>query len=112
MSLQHISKSCHSLKEIQNISNFNYVFLSPIFDSISKTGYTQAFSRTELLQAKNAGIINEKIIALGGITPENMLQITDYGFGGIAILGGLWGDFDKTGDMQELLQRFKKFVHL
>ncbi|MCL2327417.1 MAG: thiamine phosphate synthase [Bacteroidetes bacterium] len=111
-SLRHTSKSCHSLNEIKNISQFNYVFLSPIFDSISKNGYTKAFSHEELLQAKNEGIINEKVIALGGITPENIPQVVEYGFGGIAILGGLWSDFEKTGDVQGLLQRFKKFVYL
>ena len=108
----HTSKSCHSIEEIKNISQFDYVFLSPIFDSISKNGYTKAFSHEELLHAKNEGIINEKVIALGGITPENMQKIVDYGFGGVAILGGLWADFENTGDVQELLQRFEKFVYL
>lgn len=126
----HISKSCHSLEEVKNAFgccaldpqrrspqrsqslNCNYVFLSPIFNSISKNGYNKAFSHEELLQAQREGIINEKVIALGGITPENSEQIAKYGFGGVAILGALWANFEKTGDMQELLQRFKKFVHL
>ncbi|MDR1761478.1 MAG: thiamine phosphate synthase [Bacteroidales bacterium] len=108
--LQHKSKSCHSLEEIKNISQFDYVFLSPIFDSISKSGYSKAFSHEELLQAKNAGIISEKVIALGGIMPENISKIVNYGFGGIAILGGLWADFEASGDIQSLLQRFENFV--
>lgn len=103
---QHTSKSCHSLEEITNISQFNYVFLSPIFDSISKNGYTKTFSHEALLQAKSTGIINEHVIALGGIMPENISHIVNYGFGGVAILGGLWADFEKTGDVQSLLKRF------
>jgi thiamine-phosphate pyrophosphorylase len=105
-----ISKSCHSLEEAKNsVSQFDYVFLSPIFDSISKNGYSKAFSNEELLNAKSDGIINEKVIALGGITPENIPQVANYGFGGIAILGGIWGDFEKTGDKTKLLERFEKY---
>ncbi|MDR0941039.1 MAG: thiamine phosphate synthase [Bacteroidales bacterium] len=108
----HISKSCHSLAEVLNASCYcNYVFLSPIFDSISKHGYTKAFSHEALLLAQQEGIINEKVIALGGITVENKEQVAEYGFGGIAIVGALWRDFEKTGDVQRLLQRFQKFVH-
>jgi len=105
----HTSKSCHTLEEIKHISGFDYVFLSPIFDSISKNGYSKAFSHEELLQAKRAGIINGKVIALGGVTPENIPQVAEYGFGGVAILGGLWADFEITGDVQSLLERFNVY---
>ena len=46
----HVSRSCHSLEEVlKHKSDCNYVFLSPIYDSISKEGYSceQAFSGTE-----------------------------------------------------------------
>ena len=100
-----ISRSCHSIGELENITGYEYVFLSPIFDSISKIGYKKAFSEMELMKAKQDNIINEKVIALGGITPENIAQIRSYGFGGVAVLGGIWGDLEITG----VLQRFENY---
>lgn len=29
-------------------------------------------------------------MALGGITPDNILEIKDFGFGGAVVLGDLW----------------------
>ena len=101
-----VSKSCHSLEEVKTeIDAFDYVFLSPVFDSISKTGYKKAFSETELMKAKQEHIINEKVIALGGITPDNITQVRSYGFGGVAVLGGIWSDFETSG----VLQRFENY---
>ena len=40
----HISKSFHLIDDLKaEKKNFNYVLLSPIFDSISKSNYTSAF---------------------------------------------------------------------
>ena len=44
-----ISCSCHTLEEVKKQkASKDYVFLSPIFDSISKVGYHAAFSSTLL----------------------------------------------------------------
>ncbi|MDR3340466.1 MAG: thiamine phosphate synthase [Candidatus Symbiothrix sp.] len=104
-----VSSSCHSLEELENSNDFNYVFLSPVFDSISKSGYTHAFTREELQSAKAKGLINNKVIALGGISPETIPLVADYGFGGIAVLGALWGDFPQDKDKEALLKRFDNF---
>ena len=44
-----ISRSCHSIGELEQFGELDYLFLSPIFQSISKEGYSceQAFSGTE-----------------------------------------------------------------
>ena len=90
-----ISTSCHSIDDIAINKNFyEYVFLSPIFDSISKQNYHSKFSTVELLEAKNQKIIDEKIIALGGINLNNIRTIIDFGFGGVGILGALWSKFN------------------
>jgi thiamine-phosphate pyrophosphorylase len=107
-----VSRSCHSLKELETIGAFNYVFLSPIFDSISKTGYAQAFTREELLSAKATGLINEKVIALGGISPETIPLVAGYGFGGVAVLGALWENFPADKDENALLKRFDRLQSL
>ena len=55
----HISCSCHSLEEVlKHKSDCSYVFLSPIYDSISKEGYSSAYSCDTLKKAQQAGIID------------------------------------------------------
>lgn len=106
----HLSKSFHSIEELQaDKRNFNYVFLSPIFDSISKSDYTSAFDMDVLKEASSHGIINKKVMALGGITTENMDLIKDLGFGGFVILGDLWNRFNihSTLDYKELINHFR-----
>ena len=86
----NMSKSCHSLDELSKIDEYDYVFLSPIFDSISKEGYTSNFSNEMLKEASCQGIINDKVIALGGIDKETLPLIKHYAFGGVAVLGSVW----------------------
>ena len=86
-----VSRSCHSLEEVQSHkSACEYVFLSPIYDSISKEGYGAAFSKECLRKAHNDGIIDQKVYALGGITGEHLPEIHSLGFGGAALLGDIW----------------------
>ena len=86
-----ISCSCHTLEEVKKQkASKDYVFLSPIFDSISKVGYHAAFSPTLLKQAAVENVIDEKVIALGGITAKNIPLVTEWHFGGVAFLGDIW----------------------
>ena len=87
----HVSRSCHSLEEVlKHKSDCNYVFLSPIYDSISKEGYSSAYSCDTLQKAQQAGIIDSKVMALGGITLEHLPEIAALGFGGAVLLGDVW----------------------
>lgn len=107
----HLSKSFHSLEELkEDKKSFNYVFLSPIFDSISKSNYTSAFKYDDLKAAAEKGIIDKKVMALGGVTSENMNVVKDLGFGGAVILGDLWNRFNihSTLDYRELINHFRK----
>lgn len=83
-----LSRSCHSLAELSNDVNnkLEYVTLSPIFDSISKMGYSAAFSGEELLTLND---IATPVIALGGISPDNIHRLSDYNFSGYAMLGSI-----------------------
>lgn len=86
-----VSRSCHSLEELKTWKGkCNYVSLSPIFDSISKKGYHAAFSSEEIEQARKCGIIDSKVMALGGITFDKMDDVLRMGFGGGMILGDAW----------------------
>lgn len=79
----------HSLKELEDCKEkYDYAFLSPIFDSISKSGYKSKFDLSEIkgfLKSRS-----ENIIALGGIDEDKIEIIKDLGFQGIALLGSIW----------------------
>lgn len=81
-----LSRSCHSVDEVLAARGFDYVTLSPIFDSVSKTGYRAAFTSTDL--SRLAGGI-PRVIALGGVTPEKIVDLDRRIFGGYAMLGAV-----------------------
>lgn len=86
-----ISRSCHSLAEVEEWkAKCDYVSLSPIYDSISKQGYHAAFTKDELSEAHHRGIIDEKVMALGGVTFGKIDEVMAMGFGGGMILGDAW----------------------
>ena len=87
------TRSCHSLEEVIKYKNdFDYVFLSPIFDSISKAGYKSAFTEEMLKEASDKGIIDEKVVALGGVTFDKIPYLKKLNFGGAAMMGSLVGN--------------------
>jgi thiamine-phosphate pyrophosphorylase len=87
----HLSCSCHSLEEVaRRKSEMDYVFLSPIYDSISKQGYPSHFSQETLDAAADEGLIDHRVVALGGITFQHLPQLRRWHFGGAAMLGAIW----------------------
>lgn len=107
----HISCTCHSLDEVHNKKHFyDYLFLSPIYNCITKSGVTSGFTAEELRQAGKSKVIDSRVMALGGITPDNILEIKDYGFGGAVVMGDLWNKFNACTDRDylEVIRHFKK----
>lgn len=90
-----ISRSCHSVDEVIEADGYDYVTLSPIFDSVSKPGYLAAFTDAEL--SRLAGIDTPAVIALGGVTAERIDLLRRYNFAGYAMLGSIpWGRVAST----------------
>lgn len=98
-----ISTSCHSIEELarrkqegivvpnaDSARPFDYLSLSPIFDSISKQGYLAAFTPEDLAAARQQGIIDHRVLALGGVTFARITEVIAMGFGGGMILGDAW----------------------
>ena len=89
-----VSYSAHSINEIINLPfDTTYVFLSPIFDSISKPNYFSEFNLDEL--KANLNSLNTKVIALGGIEKKHLNLLHSYGFSGYARLGSFWNNLSK-----------------
>lgn len=88
---KRISVSCHSIEQVKEWKEkSNYVFLSPIFDSISKKDYKSAFSFDELKKYFNNKILDNKVVALGGVTKDNIKELENIGFSYCALLSDLW----------------------
>lgn len=87
-----VSISCHSLEELEECrkKSYDYMSLSPIFDSISKKGYHSMFTREQLMEARRKGIIDHRVMALGGVTFARVEEVMAMGFGGAMILGDAW----------------------
>lgn len=84
-----ISRSCHSIEELDMYPELDYLFLSPVYDSISKTGYKAHFSNDELAAAR----LGSRVFALGGVRPRHFTELQQLGFGGAAMLGAAWKPF-------------------
>ena len=103
-----VSRSCHSLEEISRYKEeCDYLTLSPIFNSISKQGYMAAFGPGQLAAARDSGLIDRRVIALGGVTLENIPRVKELGFGGVAILGDVWQRM-ADGSVGEYLASLRK----
>jgi thiamine-phosphate pyrophosphorylase len=84
-----ISSSFHRIVDIPaNDGLFDYIFISPVFDSISKAGYRSAFEHEELKRFLAA--TDQRIVALGGIDGRKISTAADLGFYGVAVLGAIW----------------------
>lgn len=103
-----ISRSCHSIEELEQFKKLDYLFLSPIFQSISKEGYGNGFEPEILKQASDTGVINDKVIALGGIDLTTLPLLCSYRFGGIAVLGALWGNHPSADKEHFIITQYKK----
>lgn len=88
--------------------SYEYVFLSPLFPSISKEGYGSGFSLSALREAAGRGELGEKVIALGGLSVETIPLLKDLPFGGVAVLGGLWGEQPGLTKLDEIINRYKQ----
>ena len=88
-----ITASFHSLESLfEDQSNYDYVFLSPVFDSISKGNYQAKFSghNLEVILSKT----QQKVIALGGVNIDKIDKIKEMNFVGMALHGAIWESKD------------------
>jgi len=85
----HLSSSFHNIDDIKKEGNvFDYLFLSPVFDSISKKNYKAAFDQKDLETFLRTTEL--KVIALGGVDAKKIKLVCDLGFFGAAVLGSVW----------------------
>lgn len=80
----------------------DYVFLSPIFSSISKKGYgpSEKLGKHDEISEY---IVNSRypVFALGGCRPKDFEYLADLGFAGAALLGYVWDSEDPMASCNE-----------
>lgn len=94
------STSVHAIESFNGLSEtYQYAFLSPVYQSLSKPQYFPTVNVFQKLQKRTN--YKTQLVALGGITPENIQQTLENGFDAVALLGSLWNSSNP-------LENFKK----
>ena len=84
-----LSSAFHRIADIPDYDGlFDYIWLSPIFDSISKQGHRAAFDPVDLKAFLSR--TEYTVIALGGLDASRAAAAASLGFKGIAVLGAVW----------------------
>ena len=107
----HLSCTCHSLEELkEKKKNYNYVFLSPVFNSISNPRILSGYTPEMLRKAYKDDLIDKRVMAFGGVNADKIPLLKDYGFGGVVIMGDIWKYFDDSSnkDYMDLIEYFRK----
>jgi thiamine-phosphate pyrophosphorylase len=86
---QTFSMSAHNFDEIKTADGFDYYFISPVFDSLSKQGLCAAFDKATIENGLKENA-DKKIFALGGVCAQNLNALKKMGFAGAATLGNIW----------------------
>ncbi len=97
-----LSSSFHSLSDLRFApTTYQYTFISPVFDSISKPHHLSAYVEEELVaavaQSKN------RVIALGGVNLERINDAKRMGFDGVGLLGAIWESSSPVESFEAIL---------
>ncbi len=84
-----MSASFHKLVSLDShYAKYDYVFLSPIFDSITKKDYQSGFAKYNLKSALERTHFD--VFALGGVDRTKIDEIQEIGFKGAVLNGYIW----------------------
>jgi thiamine-phosphate pyrophosphorylase len=94
-----VSTSIHAQAELEELDRQEgQLFISPVYDSISKRGYLGNRELLSLGKHPRKGTL----VALGGINDQNIQKVKEHGFDGAALLGYIW----------ESDSPLKRFLHI
>lgn len=106
-----LSKSFHDVEALVNSTlSLDYAFLSPVYDSISKKGYAARLDRAVLHRSLQSMTRKMQVYALGGITPERIIEVSQLGFDGVAVLGTIW-EQPTVADRVKQYERLRAYEH-
>ena len=98
-----ISASFHSINSIElDSSAYEYVFLSPVFDSVSKSNYKGKYNSENMPGL--LGNIKQDVVALGGVDSDKIDRVYDLKYAGIAVHGAIWKSNNPIEKFKEILK--------
>ncbi len=104
-----VSASFHSVSMIERKDPlYQYVFLSPIFDSISKRDYQSGFNEYTLTKALEK--TPYRVFALGGVDIDKIDKIKQLGFAGCVLVGSVWTSEDPINNFKEIKNKCKEIA--
>jgi thiamine-phosphate pyrophosphorylase len=84
-----ISASYHQVRSLKyGKRKYDYVFISPVFESISKRGHKSQYSLSQI--ADYVRVSKYRVIALGGVDTDKLNLAKEMGFYGVAVMGSIW----------------------
>ena len=111
-----INKKLVVTSEFDSLTQFNvsrypydYVMLSPVYDSISKKGKRSKFNHSRLKKAFKTKK-NYEVYAGGGITADRIAHCQELGFDGVAVMGSIWESEDPIASFEECLNVCNKLA--
>lgn len=96
------STSIHDPQKPIEWNKYEYVFVGPLFDSLSKEGYTGkglAFFEALALEQRS------RCVAIGGIQQQKIAELKNAGFAGMAVIGAVWNSSDPLRAFREIKEQ-------
>ncbi len=85
--------------------NYNYVFLSPIFDSLSSK-FQSAYTEHSLKSALQKTTL--KVIARGGCDVDSVEKARNIGFNGMAFYSSIWQKDEPLQEFKKIIEKFQE----
>ncbi|QLE00984.1 thiamine phosphate synthase [Galbibacter sp. BG1] len=96
-----VSTGFHTVAELEKEGSiYDYCFLSPIFNSISKENYVG--------KQFNINGLHQKIVALGGIDSSKITEVKKLGFSGVAVLGHIWKSKNAVKSYVQMKKKYEE----
>ena len=103
-----VSTAIHSLPEIDELEDkFDLLTISPIFESLSKSGYRSEVDWLTILKDRDLS----KMMALGGIHGENVAMLANLKFNSCGAMGVIWNEGDPIYNYKMMQDICTRLVH-
>ena len=88
--------------------------MSAVSENINDSLNYKTYTPEELRLARKEKIIDNKVMALGGIKTDNIIALKDMGFGGAVVLNDIWSHLDECidRDLLGVINHFKELKEL
>ncbi|MCL1908817.1 MAG: thiamine phosphate synthase [Holophagaceae bacterium] len=105
-SLCPLSRPLHSLEQINDRSTVDQLLISPVFEVPGKSSFLGTVGLHNILD--NLPPCRAKLLALGGINPENATELQHHRLDGIALIRGIWDSVDPRAAVDRMRATWRR----